>query len=312
MRIAVSGPTGAIGHALLEACIENDIEVLAICRRGSKRIATLPKSHLLRVLELDLHEYAEFDTAGIVDEIGMCDVFYHLAWSGTVGAKRNDMRLQHKNVGYALDAVDLAYRLGCKKFIGAGSQAEYGRTEEKLSSATPTFPENGYGIAKLCAGQMTRHACEKLGLQHMWTRILSVYGPYDSENSMITATLRKLMTNQVPEFTKGQQQWDYLYSLDAARALLLLGEKGKHGKIYPVGSGKSRALSEYISELCEMSGCGIAPKFGVIPYAENQVMYLCADIEELTGDTGFVPTISFEEGIRRTMEWMNEKSSADI
>ena len=55
------------------------------------------------------------------------DVFYHLAWSGTSGPGRNDVELQDKNVQYALDAVECAKRFGCKKFIGVGSQAEYGR-----------------------------------------------------------------------------------------------------------------------------------------------------------------------------------------
>ena len=52
-------------------------------------------------------------------------------------------------------------KLGCYKFIGAGSQAEYGRVEGKLTALTLTFPENGYGIAKLCAGQMSRILCEQ-------------------------------------------------------------------------------------------------------------------------------------------------------
>ncbi len=59
-------------------------------------------------------------------------------------------------------------------FIGAGSQAEYGRVEGKLNSQVPAFPENGYGMAKLCAGQMTRIQCESWE-SDIWTRILSVY-----------------------------------------------------------------------------------------------------------------------------------------
>ena len=55
-----------------------------------------------------------------------------------------------------MDAVNLAHRLGCEFFIGAGSQAEYGRVEGKLNAQVPTNPENGYGMAKLCAGQMSR------------------------------------------------------------------------------------------------------------------------------------------------------------
>ena len=81
------------------------------------------------------------------------DVFFHFAWLGTTGAARNDMYLQNQNVRYALDAVAAAKRFGCHAFIGAGSQAEYGQVEGLLTPETPAFPEMGYGIGKLCAGQ---------------------------------------------------------------------------------------------------------------------------------------------------------------
>lgn len=304
MKVVITGPTGAIGIALVKECVARQIEVLAICHKDSQRIGRLPKSPMVQVLELDLQDYREFqpDT-----EQTDYEVFYHFAWNGTIGDVRNDMDVQHANVGYALDAVSLAKRFGCHTFIGAGSQAEYGRVEGKLCASTPAFPENGYGIAKLCAGQMTRIACEQVGLKHMWVRILSVYGPYDGEKTMITGTIRKLLAKEVPEFTKGEQQWDYLYSGDAAKAMYLLAEKGKDGKIYCLGSGNARPLAEYIKILRDAVDEKAPLALGAIPYANKQVMYLCADIEELQADTGFVPGTDFEEGIRQTVAWIKQE-----
>lgn len=304
MKVVITGPTGAIGMALIKECIARQIEVLAICHKGSKRIRRLPQSPLVQVLELDLQEYQGYQPD---KEQPDYDVFYHLAWNGTIGDVRNDMGLQHANIGYALDAVCLAKRLGCHTFIGAGSQAEYGRVEGNLNAATPAFPENGYGIAKLCAGQMTRIACEQMGLKHIWVRILSVYGPYDGDMTMIIGTIRRLLAKEVPEFTKGEQQWDYLYSGDAANAMRLLAEKGKDGKVYCLGSGKARPLAEYIKILRDAVDEKAPLALGVIPYAKKQVMYLCADIEELQKDTGFIPETDFEEGIRRTIAWVKQE-----
>lgn len=304
MKVVITGPTGAIGMALIKECIARQIEVLAICHKGSKRIRRLPQSPLVQVLELDLQEYQGYQPD---KEQPDYDVFYHLAWNGTIGDVRNDMGLQHANIGYALDAVCLAKRLGCHTFIGAGSQAEYGRVEGDLNATTPAFPENGYGIAKLCAGQMTRIACEQMGLKHIWVRILSVYGPYDGDMTMIIGTIRRLLAKEVPEFTKGEQQWDYLYSGDAANAMRLLAEKGKDGKVYCLGSGKARPLAEYIKILRDSVDEKAPLALGVIPYAKKQVMYLCADIEELQNDTGFIPETDFEEGIRRTIAWVKQE-----
>ena len=185
-RVIITGPTGAVGMALIQKCINEKTEVLALCHKGSKRIAAIPKNPFVTVKETDLSEFRELQP----DENEKYDMMFHFGWMGTTGAARNDMDLQCRNIAYTIDAVRLAQRFGCKTFIGAGSQAEYGRTEKNLTSQTPAFPENGYGMAKLCAGEMSRGLCQQLGMKHIWTRILSVYGPYDGPNTMIRSAIR--------------------------------------------------------------------------------------------------------------------------
>ena len=80
------------------------------------------------------------------------------------------------NVKQCLDAVFASKSLGCKVFVGAGSQAEYGNKGGVMRPDTFPEPISGYGMAKLCAGQMTRYLCKQAGIKHVWPRILSVYG----------------------------------------------------------------------------------------------------------------------------------------
>lgn len=299
-RIVITGPTGAIGIALIQECIKREIEVYALCRPESFRVKRIPQDRHVHIVPCSLEMMEKLDTT----DIPKCDVFYHFGWAATIGEGRNDMSLQTDNIRYALDAVELADRIGCETFVGAGSQAEYGRVEGRLTGQTPTFPENGYGIAKLCAGQMTRVECQKRGIRHIWTRILSVYGPGDGEMTMISSTIKKLLAGEEPPLTAGEQQWDYLYSKDAARAMLAVGEKGKNGKIYCIGSGKARPLKEYIIQLRDEIDPELSLGFGKIPYGAKQVMYLCADISALTEDTGFLPKTDFLEGITETIRWV--------
>ncbi|WP_075364667.1 NAD-dependent epimerase/dehydratase family protein [Desulfosporosinus metallidurans] len=135
-------------------------------------------------------------------------------------------------------------------------------------------------------------------MKHIWTRILSVYGPYDGEKTMVMSTIIKLINGEVPRFTKGEQMWDYLYSGDAANAMYLLGEKGHDGKVYCLGSGEARPLCEYIYEIRDLIDGNSKVELGAIPYSENQVMYLRADIDALKVDVGFSPSVNFTEGIR--------------
>jgi UDP-glucose 4-epimerase len=293
--IIISGPTGAIGMALIERCIDAKIEVLAICRKDAKGIEAIPTSEYVKIVQCNLDELEHYTNAKNYD------VFYHFAWDGTIGFSRNDLSIQLKNIQYTLDAVQLAHRLGCHTFIGAGSQAEYGRVGSTIDASTPPFPENAYGIAKLCAGQMSRLLCRQIEMKHIWARIFSVYGPYDDDNTMIMSIIRQLQRGEDPSCTLGKQIWDYLYSEDAARAMLLMGEKGIDGKTYCLGSGEALPLCQYIDMIRNVINPNAEINFGAIPYGENQVMNLSADISELKRDLEFEPQVDFETGIKRIL-----------
>lgn len=307
--VIITGPTGAIGIALIDILIQEKIQVYAVCNPESKRVNHIPDSPYVTIIKCDISNLEQLPQL-----VGKhCSIFYHFAWLGTTGEARNDMHLQTLNIRYTLDAVGAANNLGCNTFIGAGSQAEYGRTEGVLAADTPTNPENGYGMAKLCAGQMSRVVCQKYGIRHIWTRILSVYGPYDGMNTMILSSMRSLLNGDSPKFTKGEQKWDYLYSKDAGNIMYLLAVRGKDQKVYCLGSGEAKPLSEYINTLKNCVNPEGTIRLGVIPYSIGQVMYLCADITDIENDLGYKVKYSFDVGIKETYEWLmremnNEKN----
>lgn len=313
-RAIITGPTGAIGMALIEYLSNRDIQVIAVVRGDSKRKNQIKESEniikidcaLAKMNELPQKVQTAIEKKEWDKEIPI-DVFYHFAWDGTFGDSRNDMYLQNSNVTYALDAVNAASQLGCRTFIGAGSQAEYGRYEGKLDAEAAVFPENGYGIAKLCAGQMTRILCEQKGMRHIWTRILSVYGPYDGNKTMIMSMIENMLKNERASCSKGEQMWDYLYSKDAAKAMYLLGVKGKDGKTYCLGGGTARPLKEYIEIIRNIANPEAEVGYGDIEYSPKQVMYLCADIQELIKDTGYMAEYTFEMGIEETVRVVQGK-----
>ena len=307
MKAIVTGSTGMIGIHLINKLLNEKFYVYAVVRQGSKKISRLRKNNNLTIIECDLNNIGYLSKH--INE--KCDIFYHLAWDGTFGNDRNQLYSQIENIKYSVDAVNVAYELGCKTFVGAGSQAEFGRFEGLLNMSIPCFPENGYGIAKLCAGQMTRLECYKYGIKHIWTRILSVYGPYDNPNTLISSAINTLNKGDKINCTKGEQIWDYLYVKDCANALYLLGKNGIDGKVYCIGSGKGEPLYKYLDILHKNIGNKGIINFGAIPYSNKQVMHLVADISNLKEDTGFIPSYSFEEGIKETIEFMRRGDSIE-
>ena len=289
-----------IGVALIEECLRHDIEIYAVVRSSSGKAGRLPLSEKIHLTDCSLEDLS--DLPGRIP--GGCDTFYHIAWGNTGEARNKSTELQSRNIFYTLQAVRAAAELGCRRFIGAGSQAEYGPMDvEKIFPDSPVNPSTPYGASKLAAGHLAGMLCRELGMECIWPRIFSVYGKYEKETTMVASGLRKMLAGQPTEFTPAMQRWDYLYSRDAGRAFYLIGEKGKGGSVYCVGSGQARPLKEYIEEMAALTGAG-KPGIGAKPYPPGAVMNLCADIGTLTGDTGFIPEYTFEQGIRETIEWI--------
>ena len=289
-----------IGVALIEECLRHDIEIYAVVRSSSGKAGRLPLSEKIHLTDCSLEDLS--DLPGRIP--GGCDTFYHIAWGNTGEARNKSTELQSRNIFYTLQAVRAAAELGCRRFIGAGSQAEYGPMDvEKISPNSPVNPSTPYGASKLAAGHLAGMLCRELGMECIWPRIFSVYGKYEKETTMVASGLRKMLAGEPTEFTPAMQRWDYLYSRDAGRAFYLIGEKGKGGSVYCVGSGQARPLKEYIEEMAALTGAG-KPGIGAKPYPPGAVMNLCADIGTLTGDTGFIPEYTFEQGIRETIEWI--------
>lgn len=306
-RIIVTGATSMIGTALINECIKKGIEVYAVLRASSGKKMRLPESEKLHMVDCSLEELETLPQK-IMEK---CDTFYHIAWGNTGENRNSSTELQSRNIAYTLAAVKAAYALGCRRFIGAGSQAEYGPMDvDKISPDSPVNPTTPYGAAKLASGQLARMLCKELGMECIWPRIFSVYGIYEKETTMVASGLRKMLAGEKTSFTPALQRWDYLFSADAGRAYYLIGEKGKDGAVYCVGSGKAAPLKNYIEIMAELTGAE-ETGIGVRPYPAGAVMNLCADISSLTADTGFVPEYTFREGIRETITWLKTGSTGD-
>ena len=297
-KAVITGGSGGLGLALIKKLLSENIEILLFMRQTSRRFNRLPKDDRLHVECYALDELQQY-----IPTEHDYDVLFHLGWANSIKTKRDDIAGQTDNIKYACDVVDLAAQLGCHTFIGVGSQAEYGRKNEPLRPDMLCEPETAYGIVKLSTCYATRTVCEKYGIRHIWTRVLSGYGKYDNECSVLVANIVNSIKKRPLEFSKGEQIWDFVYMDDIANALYLLAKKEKSKGIYPIGSGEARPLKEYLRIMCNKLGEDADEALGKIPYGENQTMYLEADISKLQEDTGWMPQVTFEDGIQRVIEF---------
>lgn len=296
----VTGATSMLGVATIKAMLTNrNMEkVFAIVQPNSKNIRKLPVDDRIVSIECLARDYKQLYK--LIHE--QCDVFYHFAWEPSLIKDRSryfDIDVARRNIGYALDAYDTAYKLGCKSFIGAGSQAEYGSIRKEMQRPEDwTNPITTYGIAKDTVRRLLEVKSSQYGVAVQWVRIFSVYGVNDRTNTLVSSILRKMLKNESIDLTMCQQIWDYLYDEDAGRALYVIGEYAKGSNVYCLGSGNPRPLKDFIEEMQRITESCSKINYGAIAYGESDVMCLNPDITSLTKDTGWLPRVSFEDGIQ--------------
>ncbi len=305
-NVIITGATGMIGMHVAKLLLEQGVNVTAVVRPMSEKMRNIEslmnEKGKLSIVECNLSELRS-----LRDKLGWeHDTFFHFGWGFTFGTGRNDASKQEANIRAAIDAVHLAYETGCKTFVGAGSQAEFGIVSGVLSDELPKDPITGYGIAKLAAGRLTSLECKNLGMKHVWGRILSCYGPGDNDYTMVMSAIRTMLKGERMQFTPAEQVWDYIFAEDCAKAFAAIAEKGVDQKCYTIGSGDQRLLRDYIFAIRDAIDPTLDVGIGEREYNENQVMHLVADITDLVADTGYKPETDFETGIRKTVEWARQ------
>ncbi|MDT5060836.1 MAG: hypothetical protein QOH63_1295 [Acidobacteriota bacterium] len=300
MRALVTGASGFVGSYLVEALLRGGESVAILCRHESDlwRIEeALPRLTLIRgdftepsLAEDEIKEFAP-------------DTVFHLAWYGVGGRHRHDDAHIDKNFLGSIALLRLVLRVGCRTFVGLGSQAEYGPQERVLNEEGRTEPTTAYGVAKLCTYLFANYLAASSGMRFVWLRLFSSYGPKDNPEWMIPYLMRTLLRGERPALTAGEQRWDYVYVADAADAIYLAAATERAQGVFNLGSGQAHRLRDVVEQIRDMIDPALPLGFGEIAYAPHQVMNLQADITRLSGVTGWHPKTTLSEGLRRTVEW---------
>ena len=300
MKVVITGATGFIGTALCGEMLHNGHEVVAVIRPESKKKEKLHFSDgemsRLEIIEIGLDELS-----GLAEQVGKADVFYHLAWNGSAGAAREDFDIQHTNIGYMADAIRAAVKCGCKKLVGAGSQAEYGvvRGVAKEDETVP-HPFMMYGAAKLAAYQMGQVLAKQLGIKLVWPRIYSVYGVGENPGTLVNYVMETLQKGGVPELSPCENMWNFMYITDCVRALRILGETEEAEGIYHVASEDTRLLKGFVEGVRDIVAPGSELQFGAKSSNLERTFWLEPDVSRLK-ELRFGCEVCFEDGIRQKL-----------
>lgn len=294
MTFFITGASSFIGVELCRYLVDGGHEVIAMSRRDNEKLNSIAQNGRLKVFRAEMQTLVE--RAADVK----ADVFVHLAWAGTTHEERNDPAIHEENVRLSLEYVHLAQRMGCRLYVDAGSQAEYGIVPGVITEETECHPFSAYGKAKLKMYQETRVLSEQLGMKYIHLRILSVYGENDHPDTLIMSSLRKLKAGEPIEMRSGGQKWNYVYVKDAARQIAELmlhadATEDFRSEVYNIASNDTRMLKDFVIKMKEICGSNSELRFG--GYNPEKDVNLNPDVSKTARVVNPLTEWEFEERI---------------
>ena len=300
MKILITGASGFVGSFLLNQLLEESKHEVALLLRNplkSWRIKPLLKDVFLIEGSLD-------DPQSYQSKLNSFkpDVLVHLAWDGVEGKDRNDS-VQWKNVFNMLKLMEIANSAGVHTFVGLGSQAEYGLVSAQIDETRETKPTTLYGASKLAASSIGQMQANIYDMRFSWLRLFSSYGPMDHPNWLIPYLINSLLDGRSPNVTLAEQVWDYIHVRDVASAIGAIIDTDSASGVFNLGSGRAVSLKLIIEKIRDIINPLAIVNFGAIPYREDQVMHLEANIDLLSKETDWKPIVLLDNGLLETVDW---------
>ncbi|MDO9363605.1 MAG: NAD(P)-dependent oxidoreductase [Sphingopyxis sp.] len=290
-RILITGAGGFVGAAVADLAARNGHHVIVLVRNPSApRVVALAER-----CEIAIADLADGATAKIVEQ-ARPDIVVHSAWEGVGGPDRASL-VQLDNIRTTVALLDSAIAAGVSRFIGIGSQAEYGRHDRRIDESAGTEPFLLYGAAKLSAFHLTRQRAADAGIGYAWLRLFSPYGPGDNPNWLIPSVTAQLLAGQAPRISAGTQKWDYLHIDDVAAGILAAALTDSAHGLFNLSSGCAVTVRSIVERVRDLADADLDLRFGDIPFGPHQIMHLEGDCSRLAAATGWAPRIVIEDGL---------------
>lgn len=297
-RIFVTGGAGFLGSAVMAYLVNNNYQVIA-----AKRTAT----NLFRC-EAYKNQVKWVDTTDDTFKEQVIafkpDVILHAAWSGVSSKERADWSVQLKNFELLSDILEISNKVGLKKLLVLGSQAEYGTIHSKVDEEYPVNALDAYSSCKLASQKIIETFCRQNSIDWYWLRVFSVFGPGEAPNWFIPWIINSQLSQTDCDLTLCEQRYDYLYIDDFVTMItkMLNPEIGSSG-IYNICSGQSIQLKTIVEHIQKNISSNSKINFGALPYRANQSMQISGDNSKYNATFGAVKHTSLENAIAHTIEY---------
>ena len=233
---------------------------------------------------------AAFVQTNVVGTLGLLECARDY-WKSLEGASRDGFRFLHVS-------TDEVY----------GSLGDTG----KFSETTPFAPNSPYSASKAASDHLVRAFHHTYGLPVLTTNCSNNYGPYQFPEKLVPLIIAKALAGEaLPVYGDGRNVRDWLYVGDHCSAIRAVLERGRVGETYNVGGDAERENIVVVKSICALLDQRRALPDGrtresLITYVKDRPGHdrrYAIDASKLQGELGWAPSMTFEQGIARTVDW---------
>ena len=321
MKLLVTGGAGFIGSAVVRLAVARGHEVVNLdamtYAANEANVASVAQSNLYSFEKADIRDRAALDRILATHNP---DAVMHLAAESHVDRSIDGPSdFIETNITGTFNLLEAARAHWTRKGKPQGFRFHHISTDEVFGSLgpegqftehTPYDPRSPYSASKAASDHLVRAWAETYGLPVLLTNCSNNYGPYHFPEKLIPVTILNAVHGRpIPVYGTGENIRDWLYVEDHADALLLVLEKGQLGRSYNIGGENERRNIDLVRTICALLD-EMAPK--ATPYAD-QITFVtdrpghdaryAIDPSRIREELGWRPSVTVEEGLRRTVRW---------
>jgi nucleoside-diphosphate-sugar epimerase len=309
----VTGGAGFIGSHLCEALVARGERVRVVDNLSTGRRANL--AHFGDVLEFIEGDLADLAVARRVVE--GCEFVLHQAAIPSVPRSVKDPITSNRaNIDTTLNVAVAARDAGVRRVVYAGSSSAYGNTPTlPKQEDMPTDPLSPYALQKLVGEQYLRLFTKLYGLETVTIRYFNVFGPRQDPSSpysgVISLFVSALVEGRQPTiYGDGEHTRDFTYVANVVDGVLrACTAPDASGEVINVATGGRVSLNQLFATIRDLTDARVDAIYA--SPREGDVKDSQADISKAERLLGYKPIVSFEEGLRRTLEWYKSASGLE-
>jgi UDP-glucose 4-epimerase len=313
-NVVVTGAAGFIGSHLCERLVERGDAVTGVdcftdyyARRTKERnLERLRQSPAFRLVDADLVE------ADLGPLLGGASIVYHLAAQAGVRSSWGtefEIYLRH-NVRATQRLLEALKGRSGVRLVFASTSSVYGKRVPLPTPEGCTLePNSPYGATKVTCEHLCALYTENWGLDYCSLRYFTVYGPRQRPDMGFHRFLRAILTDRpLDVYGDGAQSRDCTYVDDVVDATIRAGDTRTESRVFNVGGGSRRPLSEIVEAMEGLVGKRARVRY--TPPLAGDVPHTHADIERSRREFGYNPVTPLEEGLRREARWLEDELRA--